>query len=361
MLELIAAAVSAPVPYAPATAKALDGRVEAGLDFAQLLNEAHKEQAPLPKNGHGADESSNQEEAAAEAAATKDDERHENLKARDEDKTVEQETPTAKEQAEAVVAVVMEAVVKPEQGREAEGETDEDGEGETILVAPIRLSEAEEGEEAPLEADIESEGDEESAVLPPAAAVETDSGSPLELLNFSELIDPDLMVEKAPDQLIARITKAANSAASPMLEELAETVMPQVIRNMATLVREGGAEMRLQLKPADLGEIELRVRTTEGVVRGEMLVQNPEVKQLLDAQADRLKNALAAQGLALEGFDVNVNRDPRSGQTPEQGDRSENRRNAGTVDGVGGREDANAVLEAPVAVSIDNHEVDFTT
>ena len=96
MLELIAAAASAPVQYAPATAKALDGRVEAGLDFAQLLNEAHKEQAPLPKNGHGTDETSNHEEDPA----TKDDERHENLKARDEDKTVEQETPTAKEQAE---------------------------------------------------------------------------------------------------------------------------------------------------------------------------------------------------------------------------------------------------------------------
>ena len=38
--------------------------------------------------------------------------------------------------------------------------------------------------------------------------------------------------------------------------------------------------MRLQLQPADLGEIELRVRTAEAAVRGELVVSNPEVKQL---------------------------------------------------------------------------------
>ena len=36
--------------------------------------------------------------------------------------------------------------------------------------------------------------------------------------------------------------------------------------------------MRLQLQPGDLGEIELRVHATEAIVRGEMMVQNPEVK-----------------------------------------------------------------------------------
>ncbi len=336
MLELIGTAAPAPVNKPSVTANGLDGRVETGLDFAQMLRQAEKQQAP-PDKPKEIDEPPEQDRAAA----AKDDARDDAMEVVEEDELTE-DVPTAKEQAD-------------------EGEVDEEVDGEETAIVPVRLSEAESDEEAPLEADIEGEGDEEAVAFVAVPVAEADAGSPLELLNFSELMDPDLMVEKAPDQLIARITQAANSAASPLQEELAETVMPQVIRNLATLVREGGAEMRLQLKPADLGEIELRVRTAEGVVRGEMMVQHPEIKQLLEGQVDRLKSELAAQGLVLEGFDVNVNRDPRFGQGSDQAGQGENRRDTGLAGGVGSTGDASAGQEVPVAVSIDNHEVDFTT
>jgi hypothetical protein len=349
MLELIGTAAPAPVNKPSATANGLAVRMETGLDFAQMLRQAEKQQAP-PDKPKAIDEPPERDGAAA-----KDDARDDAMERVEEDELTEA-VPTAKEQTDAVVAVAMEADVAPELEQ-----ADEEVDGEEAAIVPVRLSEVEGDEEAPLETDIEGEGDEEAVVLVAVPVAEADAGSPLELLNFSELMDPDLMVEKAPDQLIARITQAANSAASPLQEELAETVMPQVIRNLATLVREGGAEMRLQLKPADLGEIELRVRTAEGVVRGEMMVQHPEIKQLLEDQVGRLKSELAAQGLVLEGFDVNVNRDPRFGQGSDQAGQGENRRDTGLAGGVGSTGDTNAGQEAPVAVSIDNHEVDFTT
>ena len=350
MLELIGTAATAPVNSPSATANGLAGRVETGLDFAQMLRQAEKQQAP-PDKPKAIDEPPERD-----GAGDKDDARDDAMEKVEEDELTEA-VPTVKEQADAVVAVAMEAVVAPELEQVDEGEAD----GEETAIVPVPLSEVEGDEEAPLETDIEGEGDEEAVALVAVPVAEDNAGNPLELLNFNELMDPDLMVEKAPDQLIARITQAANSAASPLQEELAETVMPQVIRNLATLVREGGAEMRLQLKPADLGEIELRVRTAEGVVRGEMMVQHPEIKQLLEDQVDRLKSALAAQGLVLEGFDVNVNRDPRFGQGSDQAGQGENRRDTGLAGGVGSTGDTNAGQEAPVAVSIDNHEVDFTT
>jgi len=349
MLELIGTAAPAPVNKPSATANGLAVRMETGLDFAQMLRQAEKQQAP-PDKPKAIDEPPERDGAAA-----KDDARDDAMERVEEDELTEA-VPTAREQTDAVVAVAMEADVAPELEQ-----ADEEVDGEEAAIVPVRLSEVEGDEEALLETDIEGEGDEEAVVLVAVPVAEADAGSPLELLNFSELMDPDLMVEKAPDQLIARITQAANSAASPLQEELAETVMPQVIRNLATLVREGGAEMRLQLKPADLGEIELRVRTAGGVVRGEMMVQHPEIKQLLEDQVGRLKSELAAQGLVLEGFDVNVNRDPRFGQGSDQAGQGENRRDTGLAGGVGSTGDTNAGQEAPVAVSIDNHEVDFTT
>ena len=80
------------------------------------------------------------------------------------------------------------------------------------------------------------------------------------------------------------------------------------------------AEMRLQLQPADLGEIELRVRTMEGVVRGHLMVHQPEVKQLLEAQINRLREALEEQGLRLAGIDVDLARDQSFGQSRDPQD-----------------------------------------
>lgn len=128
-----------------------------------------------------------------------------------------------------------------------------------------------------------------------------------DLLAPAERLHPDLR-EVAPEPVLDQLQQAMNSA---LLEESSQLVMPQVVRGLATLVKEGVAEMRLQLMPEDLGEIELRVRTSDGVVRAEMLVQNPEVKQLLDQHLDRLRGALHQQGLDLRGFDIGLAADGR--------------------------------------------------
>ena len=138
-----------------------------------------------------------------------------------------------------------------------------------------------------------------------------------DMLSFNEMMDPDLVVDQVPNQIINRIQQVATTANAPVLQEAADVVLPQVVRGLATLVRDGMAEMRLQLDPADLGEIELRVRTMDGVVRGQMMVQQAEVKQLLDAQLNRLREALEEQGLELGGLDVDLARDQHSGDSDE--------------------------------------------
>jgi flagellar hook-length control protein FliK len=125
-----------------------------------------------------------------------------------------------------------------------------------------------------------------------------------------------------------------------LLDENAQLVMPQVVRGLATLVSEGVSEMRLQLMPEDLGEIELRVRTSEGVVRGEMMVQRPEIKQLLDQHLDRLRSALHQQGLDLRGFDIGLAPEGRFAQPDRSGHGSQPQR------GPRGRGSAEAAPEA---------------
>ncbi len=130
--------------------------------------------------------------------------------------------------------------------------------------------------------------------------------SGMELLNFQELMDPEIQIE-AGDDLMERLQQALSTGNTAALDDAGEIVVPQVVRGLAALMRGNGvSEMRLQLQPKDLGEIELRVRALEGIVRGEITVQSTEVKQLLESQIDRLRVALAQQGFELEGFDIEV-------------------------------------------------------
>jgi len=136
--------------------------------------------------------------------------------------------------------------------------------------------------------------------------------NPFDMLDVTEVMDPDLQIDTAPNQLLNRVQQAMQTTPNPaVLDEAAEVVLPQVVRGLVAMVRDGASEIRVQLQPADLGEIELRVRALEGVVRGEITVQNQEVRQLLESQLNRLRTALADQGLDLQDFDVGLAHDGR--------------------------------------------------
>ena len=53
------------------------------------------------------------------------------------------------------------------------------------------------------------------------------------------------------------------------------------------------------------------------------MVQQPEVKQLLEMQINRLRESLAEQGLELAGLDVDLARDQDSGNSEQARDRSD--------------------------------------
>lgn len=187
-------------------------------------------------------------------------------------------------------------------------------------------------------------------LLPQAPPHTGGQRSSADLLSFDELMRPDLKVEVSPEPVLDQLQQAMNTA---LLDESAQLLMPQVVRGLATLVSGGMSEMRLQLMPEDLGEIELRVRAGEGVVRGEMMVQNPEVKQLLDQHLDRLRSALHQQGLDLRGFDIGLAPDGRFGQPDRswQGSRPQG--------GPRPREAVDAAPEAPALAPRGALAVDY--
>ena len=214
-----------------------------------------------------------------------------------------------------LVALLQVAVETEDASPETEGELPRRRIDPALITNASRASERQ-GESTRLLADAAPESGSEPENGSGEPALLRPQPNPLELLDFNEMLDPELVIEKAPGQIVTRLSQLV-AASAPQLEELAETIMPQITRGIATLVRNGAAEMRLQLQPPDLGEIELRVRTTESAVRGHVVVQHSELKHLVEAQLDKLRAALEEQGLAMEGFDVSVGREGRFARRDE--------------------------------------------
>jgi len=186
-------------------------------------------------------------------------------------------------------------------------------------------------------------------------------GASLDLLGPGDWLDPSLTVDPEPTQLLDRLQEALMTGAGEgAVDEATDVLLPQVVRGLATLARDGAAEMRLQLEPEDLGTVQLRVRTSRGIVRGELLVERPEIKQLLDANVGRLRTALAESGLHLGGFDVDVERHTGSRQQFSTPDRPAGGRRAAAPAVVGPAAAAAAGSAPAVGTSGTSRAVDYT-
>ena len=326
------------------------GEKSLGLDFADLLQEAQFEQ----ESAQGVSKIS-RSSASTEQRSERTEEDSSSLEEGEE--TLEKKKVSKEENAG-----VSSGAAHADRPSEEREEGEEEGEMKGVEIGAedaswfdMEMETTEENSEAFTMDTADFEAVDAEMAAPPVQPNGAGANhNPLELLNAAEIMDPDLSIEKGVEQIATRITQAASGQAAVM-EEMAETILPQVIRSVATLVRAGGAEMRLQLQPADLGEIELRVRTAEAAVRGELVVSNPEVKQLLEQNLGRLRDALAEQGLDLEGFSVDV-----GGQSTH----AEGREEFGRQNPSGTRVEGGEVPEAVPASSAvrmpDSGDVDFT-
>jgi flagellar hook-length control protein FliK len=315
----------------------LESRTEPGFDtgrsgFAEMLQDANRSTQDTKANAEARAEARREEarqmrdpqSMESSAAVDSNRERTKTEKLSQEDTTDEgapvqapaetdEETAAAAAAAQLVGALSLEdevdadAEVPPEEGRSlpvVKASRESDSRAARAVVTPT--------ETAPLPVATQS-GVEFTALNSGTSG----STGALDLLSPQELAEMDVQGEVEGGEMMERLQQALAANHTEELDKLGKPVVPQVVRSLAALARNGVSEMRLQLQPGDLGEIELRVRAVEGVIRGEVMVQHIEVKHLLDSQIERLREALEAQGMRLEGFDVGVSDDGAFAQDRE--------------------------------------------
>lgn len=79
-----------------------------------------------------------------------------------------------------------------------------------------------------------------------------------------------------------------------------------ILRRARLLVREGSGEIRLVLKPEDLGHVRIRLHIVDNHVEGRILVENSSVRQAFQENLANLSEALARDGLEVGDLSVAV-------------------------------------------------------
>ena len=69
-------------------------------------------------------------------------------------------------------------------------------------------------------------------------------------------------------------------------------------------VREGGRELVVNLRPAELGQLTIRVTITDGVLQAQIIADRPEAARMLQQSMGHLDDALGDLGYSLDNLDI---------------------------------------------------------
>lgn len=90
------------------------------------------------------------------------------------------------------------------------------------------------------------------------------------------------------------------------LERIRQMAGADLVRTAGIVVRDGGGEIRLTLKPESLGSVRIRLSLEDGRVEGRIVVDTAEARQAFEAGIEGLTRALQADGFQTGQLQVSV-------------------------------------------------------
>jgi flagellar hook-length control protein FliK len=86
----------------------------------------------------------------------------------------------------------------------------------------------------------------------------------------------------------------------------------ELIKQAQIMVKRGGGEMKMEMKPEGMGAIQLRVNVENGQVNVQMLTESESAKHLLEKGLSELKSNLAQHELKVQSLSVDVGNDVKN-------------------------------------------------
>ncbi len=117
-------------------------------------------------------------------------------------------------------------------------------------------------------------------------------------------------------ETLPRPAPSASHAAQTPLERLRGMAGSELVRATSLVLKDGGGEIRLVLKPESLGSVRIRMNVVDNAIEGRIIVDSAAVKHVFDGSVDALRRALTAEGFQTGSLQVSV-----GGQNTETGER----------------------------------------
>ncbi len=159
----------------------------------------------------------------------------------------------------------------------------------------------------------------------------------LDLRNDSDRPAPEPVSRGENAVLPATVREpAAPAAAQVPLDNLARRLNGDlgdtIVRQARVIFSEGDkAEIRLIIRPPELGRVRIQLQMEQGHIAGRILVDNASVRQVIEQNLAALQRAFAEAGLEMGQLDVQTGDSRQNGQTANQ-DPGRNGRHPGAVE-----------------------------
>lgn len=133
--------------------------------------------------------------------------------------------------------------------------------------------------------------------------------------------DTETVLQKAltGSETMVRSSALGRSGSAPTLPQMSRAleerfqIFKQVEQRLFLMKQQHQREIQMQLEPAHLGKLNLRLQQEGQLFHLHILAESPLAKEILDGQMQQLKAQFVAQGFELAQVEVNVNSDSSEG------------------------------------------------
>jgi flagellar hook-length control protein FliK len=132
----------------------------------------------------------------------------------------------------------------------------------------------------------------------------------------------------------------------------AGTVAETIVRSARIMVQNGESSARIQLEPPSLGKLQLDIVTVNSKVTGRIIVENAEVRDIVQNNLSTLRDNLAQSGLKVESFDVQVGHNGGTDGWARMETFRQGRRYTDSIDGSGRMSHSDDDIETTAPISV---------
>lgn len=124
--------------------------------------------------------------------------------------------------------------------------------------------------------------------------------------NFTNETEINIQISSDKGQKSEVYSKNINKANNTFTLLEKQNVMKQVIHKIDTIISEEYSEMKIELRPRDLGDMTLKVITQNGIVTAQIIAENQKVKEIVESSLMDLETLLQDKGVQIAQVSVTL-------------------------------------------------------